>query len=416
MNFETELYNLLSNVKTIIRTQPLCLGGYSGENGGSGGPPAGFIGQLPQDRVTYDTTEAEISGTSTAASLVDNLNHIRYRIKILEDSQDSGITIKEDGQFVASGIITLNFNNLSITNDGGNQVTISGGSGGSTPIEIQDEDVTIEEDAKILNFEGFTVTNEGSNKVTIVSSGGSGGSSIPIGAIFPFAGINAPTNYELCIGTELAEATYGDLANTIGYVYGYKVILVNLDDDWIRLEDLDVYTTGQGVKFYSTGDLPEPLTSTTEYYVRRDGASLEYTIHPTEQDAIDNTNKIDLTTEGSGLLTIQKWGYVRIPDMRGKFPLGNGTGTSQTQYIRGQRGGEEVHVLTEDEMPSHSHTSTYRLYYQTEQIGVTYGTDYYPYVDLNESTEYEETSSVGNSNPHNNMPPYLVLNYIIKVQ
>lgn len=411
MTFENELFSLLSNVKQIVKTQPLCLGGYSGENGGGGGPPAGFIGQLPQNRITYDTTEAAISGTSTAPSLVDNLNHIRYRIKLLEDSGAGGLTIKDSGETIASSVEILNFQNLTITNDGGNQVTVSGNSF----IHVQDTNTTVEENTKILNFEGFTVTNNGSNKVTVVSNGGSGSDGVPIGSIFPFAGATAPTKYELCIGTELEETTYEDLASILGYIYGYKVVLVNLDDDWIRLEDLDVYTTGQGVRFYSTGDLPSPLNSSTEYYIRRDGASLEYTIHPTEQDALDNTNKIDLTTEGSGLLTIQKWGYVRIPDMRGKFPLGSGTGTSQTEYIRGQRSGEEAHTLTEDELPIHDHTYSYYLYNLTNEVGVTTGTDYYINTYLEESIGGDTTSSVGNGNAHNNMPPYLVLNYIIKV-
>lgn len=413
MNFETELYQLLSNVKTIIKTQPICLGGYSGENGGGGGPPAGFIGQLPQGRITYDTTEGEINTTSANPSLVDNLNHIRYRIKLLEDSGAGGLTIKDSGETIASSVEILNFQNLTITNDGGNQVTVSGNSF----IHVQDTNTTVEENTKILNFEGFTVTNNGSNKVTVVSNGGSGSDGVPIGSIFPFAGTTAPTKYELCIGTELEETTYEDLASILGYIYGYKIVLVNLDDDWIHLEDLDVYTTGQAVRFYSTGNLPEPLTSTTEYYVRRDGSSIEYTIHPTEQDALDNTNKINLTTEGSGLLTIQKWGYIRIPDMRGKFPIGSGIGTSQTEYILGQRSGEETHALLEEEMPSHAHD-------YTKSVGIDFLTDTYTYdsegqgaiysVSLQEEETYL-TDYVGNDNPHNNMPPYLVLNYIIKV-
>lgn len=411
MNFETELYQLLSNVKTIIKTQPLCLGGYNGENGGSGGPPAGFIGQLPQGRITYDTTEGEINTTSANPSLVDNLNHIRYRIKLLEDSGAGGLTIKDSGETIASSVGILNFQNLTITNDGGNQVTVSGNSF----IHVQDTNTTVEENTKILNFEGFTVTNNGSNKVTVVSNGGSGSDGVPIGSIFPFAGTTAPAKYELCIGTELEETTYEDLASILGYIYGYKIVLVNLDDDWIHLEDLDVYTTGQAVRFYSTGNLPEPLTSTTEYYVRRDGSSIEYTIHPTEQDALDNTNKINLTTEGSGLLTIQKWEYIRIPDMRGKFPIGSGIGTSQTEYILGQRSGEETHALLEEEMPAHTHSYTYKEYSLINEIGVPTGDDNSIPTYLVESSGGDATGYVGNGNPHNNMPPYLVLNYIIKV-
>ena len=64
------------------------LGGTSGSAGGSGGPPGGFVGKLTQGNVCYDTTEAELAIGAT--SLVDNLNHIRYRVNILEETGEYG--------------------------------------------------------------------------------------------------------------------------------------------------------------------------------------------------------------------------------------------------------------------------------------------------------------------------------------
>ena len=65
------------------------LGGSSGSGGGSGGPPGGILGQLIQTKVCYDTTEAEtLAGTS---SLVNNLDHIRYRVKVCEDLGGGGV-------------------------------------------------------------------------------------------------------------------------------------------------------------------------------------------------------------------------------------------------------------------------------------------------------------------------------------
>lgn len=76
------------------------LGGSSGSGGGSGAPPGGFIGQLPQSRVCFDTSQLEISTGSS--SLVDNLNHIRKRIYDLEMTSGSAAegfynTIQDDG-------------------------------------------------------------------------------------------------------------------------------------------------------------------------------------------------------------------------------------------------------------------------------------------------------------------------------
>jgi hypothetical protein len=86
MALENEILTLMNNLYRNMRAQPLSLGGISGLNGGTGGPPGGFVGWLPQSRITYDTTEG-ISASGVLASgvgnLVDNLNHIRYRFPII---------------------------------------------------------------------------------------------------------------------------------------------------------------------------------------------------------------------------------------------------------------------------------------------------------------------------------------------
>lgn len=65
------------------------LGGTSGSAGGTGGPPGGLVGQLVQSKVCYDSTEAET--LAGAASLVDNLNHIRKRVKTIENLGGCGL-------------------------------------------------------------------------------------------------------------------------------------------------------------------------------------------------------------------------------------------------------------------------------------------------------------------------------------
>lgn len=84
------------------QTQPLWLGGEAGSPG-SVGPPGGYIGLLPQDRVHYDPDELEYSGGST--SLKDNLAHDRYRLTTfmeqLASYEDSGGSICSGGSVVA---------------------------------------------------------------------------------------------------------------------------------------------------------------------------------------------------------------------------------------------------------------------------------------------------------------------------
>lgn len=90
-DFEDQLFSYLENFKTQIQAKPLNLGGVSGSGGGSGGPPGGFVGYLPQTRVAFDTSELEVDTIpASGASLLDNLNRIRYRLSVLESSGGGG--------------------------------------------------------------------------------------------------------------------------------------------------------------------------------------------------------------------------------------------------------------------------------------------------------------------------------------
>lgn len=113
--FNRELYTVLYNLERNLKNRPIILGGISGAAGGSGGNPTGFIGQLVQTRVTYDTTEAATAYTPpSGVSLLDNLNHIRYRISTLETN--FGLTVEKDNVVVASGITLLDFRgNVNVT-------------------------------------------------------------------------------------------------------------------------------------------------------------------------------------------------------------------------------------------------------------------------------------------------------------
>ncbi len=105
-----------------------------------------------------------------------------------------------------------------------------------------------------------------------------------------------------------------------------------------------------------------------------------------------------------------------LPDLRGRMPVHVGTG-----FVLGQTAGEENHTLILPELPSHSHevkasgsvgssNAALNNIPAVSSEGVRqYGTS------VNQTMEANGVSLVGGSQPHDNMPPYLVLNFIIAV-
>ena len=109
-----------------------------------------------------------------------------------------------------------------------------------------------------------------------------------------------------------------------------------------------------------------------------------------------------------------------IPDLRGRTIIGaNDMGGEQSDVLTihqasaGQVGGEEMHQLTEVEMPSHSHqveVEGWDFYYSQGGYDGFAGPQEVP------TNNQEETSFEGGDQPHNNMQPYMALNYMMKVK
>lgn len=77
-----------------------------------------------------------------------------------------------------------------------------------------------------------------------------------------------------------------------------------------------------------------------------------------------------------------------------------------SQYSAGSTGGEAEHTLTVNEMPSHNHRATFSI-----ADGISFD-NYYALVETRRvlSNKYQTTTSnTGGNQPHNNMPPYLVV-------
>ncbi len=103
-------------------------------------------------------------------------------------------------------------------------------------------------------------------------------------------------------------------------------------------------------------------------------------------------------------------GNFYIPDLRGKVVVGQDT--TDSDFGMGATGGEKKHTLTVNEMPSHNHTLKTRLdatgfaYFPQATRGNDAGTV--------EDATTNMINNTGGSQPHNNLQPYQVTNYIIK--
>jgi microcystin-dependent protein len=106
-----------------------------------------------------------------------------------------------------------------------------------------------------------------------------------------------------------------------------------------------------------------------------------------------------------------------LPDLRGRVPMHTGQGPGLTNRNLGEQGGTEAVVLSQQELPAHTHT----LNGSTGAVNTTRPTGAVPakggsYSTANPDTQMAAPGVVGNNQPHDNMPPTLAVSFIISLQ
>lgn len=120
--------------------------------------------------------------------------------------------------------------------------------------------------------------------------------------------------------------------------------------------------------------------------------------------AISRTEHADLfsiigTTYGSGDGSTT----FNVPNIKGRIPVG--LDSAQTEFdALGETGGAKTHTLTESEMPAHTH----------DVSGGSTNASIGGFGNFAGGSSGATSSSTGGGNAHNNLQPYIVLNYIIK--
>ncbi|MGA1036672.1 MAG: phage tail protein [Ilumatobacteraceae bacterium] len=110
-----------------------------------------------------------------------------------------------------------------------------------------------------------------------------------------------------------------------------------------------------------------------------------------------------------------------IPNMKGRVPVGVDSGQTEFDAL-GETGGAKTHTLTESEMPSHTHIQN------AHNHQGSWGQNYYagggisavavlPGLSANYTigNATATNQNTGGGGAHNNLQPYMALNYIMKV-
>ncbi|ABM32501.1 tail fiber protein [Paracidovorax citrulli] len=114
-----------------------------------------------------------------------------------------------------------------------------------------------------------------------------------------------------------------------------------------------------------------------------------------------------------------------LPDLRGRVPLGQGQGPGLQPYSQGQVGGQETVTLQGNQMPMHTHTTSVSVSSNAGNSAAPNGrylaasdqrNDQYTDQSGNGSLAGVTTGFAGNSLPHENMQPYLCINFIIALE
>lgn len=175
------------------------------------------------------------------------------------------------------------------------------------------------------------------------------------------------------------------------------------DEEWDTASAMAARASQELIKTMLTGAIfPFAGSTSPDGFLICDGQAVS-------RDEYDDLFAVIGTIYGSGNGTTT----FNLPDLRGRVPVG--VDVSQNEFDElGNNGGEKTHTLTTGEMPGHSHPHSHTEI--TASATIINGGLEAPAASAlpGIGSTGSDSTSAGGSEAHNNLQPYLTLNFIIK--
>lgn len=298
----------------------------------------------------------------------------------------------------------------------------------------------------------------------------------PVGTIMPYAGTAIPDTWLACDGNSYAMSDYPELYSKLCFTTGERapmyghIVDIAPSSGTIQLTEWTASAVGDYIYIKNRtttagGGTPDVNTEASYDFVGRIIAKGTLPSNPAAQGwtvrilgkynstskRFEMPNAFVLSESGTGFASsVRVYATVatgprgsggsintasivafNTPNLRGRFLFGEvGSGefipdadpatlsTFAYDYPMASWGGEERHVITTAEMPSHSHTVTNgnspisRAFQADGNASGTSPSKAFQYADAGVTP----IQATGGDAPHNNMPPYLAVRYIIKAK
>ncbi|MBL8311370.1 MAG: phage tail protein [Burkholderiales bacterium] len=110
-----------------------------------------------------------------------------------------------------------------------------------------------------------------------------------------------------------------------------------------------------------------------------------------------------------------------VPDLRSRVPIHQGQGPGLSTRVIGESGGTETVTLSTQQIPNHTHAflasqdASTVLNAQGNVIGTPLTATPFFAATPNVALNAQSITAVGGSQPHENMQPYLCINFIISL-